>query len=515
METEGAKGAWRRRDTLVWLAIWLVFALHAGWPVPDPNEPHYLGKAKHFWNASWIPQDDFLDSPDTHLAFYATCGWLTLVAPLSAVAWIGRAVTWGLMAWTWLRLSRSILPGRFWHIVSAALFVTLNEHVHMAGEWVVGGFEAKGLAYALVFEGLRAVILRRWNAAWTWLGAASALHVLVGGWSVIAAVFAYWMARRDRAPLLTMAPGLALGAGLAALGIVPALAMNWGQDAAILTEANEIYVYRRLAHHLVASRFPVWFLDRHLLLAIGWIFSGLNPNLPEALRRLRPFVWGAMGIALVGFLLSAMGGPDSPRITSLLRFYWFRLSDAMLPLGVAFHLVHSATCWKTPGRKLISIFWLGVVLAASGAHLWSCLRARLDPPAPRADKGGKVVNYADWVEACDWIAENSPRDARFLTPRMAQTFKWRSGRSEVVTWKDIPQDSRGIVEWWRRLREIHGRRDDPSSLVFSDSLSESPPERLEAWGRKYQAGYLLTEAEPALDLECLHRNTTYAIYRFR
>lgn len=38
-------------------------------PVPAPNEPHYLVKAKHFWNPEWCKGDLFLESSNPHLFF--------------------------------------------------------------------------------------------------------------------------------------------------------------------------------------------------------------------------------------------------------------------------------------------------------------------------------------------------------------------------------------------------------------------------------------------------------------
>ena len=36
----------------------------------------------------------------------------------------------------------------------------------MAGEWVVGGVEAKGFAFALVFFALESGVRERWRTAW-------------------------------------------------------------------------------------------------------------------------------------------------------------------------------------------------------------------------------------------------------------------------------------------------------------------------------------------------------------
>ncbi|MEA1951887.1 MAG: hypothetical protein U9N87_10910, partial [Planctomycetota bacterium] len=98
--------------------VFAVFFVQGAWPVPDVNEPHYLTKTIHFWNPDWIGPDFFLDSADTHTVFYFTFGWLTLVLPPLLVAWAGRLLTWGLMAWSWRRLSLAVLPARWWSILT-------------------------------------------------------------------------------------------------------------------------------------------------------------------------------------------------------------------------------------------------------------------------------------------------------------------------------------------------------------------------------------------------------------
>src|SRR4051794_17706862 len=87
--------------TLEVLAIWGIFALHAGWPIPDVNESHYLVKAKYFWNPGWAARDFFLQSPserggsdlsESHLLFYLLTGWLTQFVSLYWYAAIGRGL---------------------------------------------------------------------------------------------------------------------------------------------------------------------------------------------------------------------------------------------------------------------------------------------------------------------------------------------------------------------------------------------------------------------------------------
>ncbi len=216
-----------------------------------------MSRAKHFWNPDWCAGDLFLRSPDAHGLFVWTFGALTKWLSLPATAWVGRLVAWTLLAWAWQRLSWRLVPVPLVSVLGAALWVTLTDKAHLAGEWVVGGVEAKCFAYVFVLIALRALVDRHWNRAWIALGVASAFHVLVGGWSMVVCG-GIWLGEQyacsaGAAPsreFWSMLPGLALGGLIALLGLIPALALNWHQPAEIVTQANQIYVFERLPHHL-------------------------------------------------------------------------------------------------------------------------------------------------------------------------------------------------------------------------------------------------------------------------
>ena len=516
-----------------WLAavevalVFVVFFLHGAWPVPDVNEPYYLGKAIHFWNLDWIPEDTFLDSADTHKVFYFTFGWLSLwLAPLW-LAWTGRLVTWALLAWAWRRLSFAFIPLRWFSILTAGLFVCLLERFHMAGEWVVGGVEAKGFAYVLVFLGLEAVVRNRWNRAWLLFGGAAAFHVLVGGWSVVAAGIGWLVLGPRRPTLRSMGPALAGGFVLSLPALIPCLRLTCGVDPQIVSRAHEIYVFERLAHHLVPRSFPPTFVDRFLLLLVLLLVLEWITPVDARRRRLRAFVVGALAIAGVGLGISLLEGASRTLVAGLLRFYWFRLSDVAVPLAVALvgtrYVIHSLARDRLKGRWALAVAILIAVL-----HVGGYAAKRAVPAVPRADQvdnGGdgasQVYGYAVWRDACAWIAESGeiPRDARFLTPKTSQTFKWYAGRSEVVTWKDVPQDARSLVEWWDALHAIYATPNPYGGYRWHNSLAESlamkGPERMKQLGETYQADYVLTVRWPRLPLPVVYENRGYVIYRLR
>jgi len=501
---------------IVWAEVALVFAvffIQGAYPVPGPNEPYYLGKAIHYWNSDWIPDDSFLDSADTHKVFYFAFGWLSLLLSPIALAWVGRLLTWGLLAYSWQRLSFALVPRRWWSILTAALLVCLIERCAVAGEWVVGGVEAKGFSYALVFLGLEALVGNRWNRAWLLLGGAALFHVLVGGWSVVAAGVAWLWTARDRPPLRSMWPGLAGGFLLSLPGLVPSLMLTWGVEPEIVSRANQVYVFERLAHHLVPSEFPARHVFHFVLLVLCWGLLCRAMPAGQTQRRFRGFVLGAILITLLGAAIGLATGGKPTLAAGLLRFYWFRLSDVAVPMGAA--LGGTALVVGTlQARPAVGKLWLAAVLLLAGLHVGGNTLRRVVPSVPPADRV-RSQDYRYWRHVCRWIAwsGNTPPEARFLTPRMSRTFKWYAGRSEVVTWKDIPQDARSIVEWWDCMQEIHATGSDDPQHRWHNSLAELGAERLARLGAKYKAGYVLTVSRPRLELDVVYENRKYVVYR--
>ena len=110
-----------------------------------------------------------------------------------------------------------------------------------------------------------------------------------------------------------------------------------------------------------------------------------------------------------------------------------------------------------------------------------------------------------------------PPDARFITPRLSQTFGWYSGHSEVVAWKNVPQDAVDILEWWRRIQAIHMTGKPPPSPRWHQSPADLGTERLRQLGEKYGADYAIMERTDSapLGFAAVYRTRAYVIYRLR
>lgn len=511
------------------LLIVLVFFVVGGDPPPHVNEPHYLCRLKHYWNPEWCAGDLFLESADTQVVFIWTFGWVTRWLSLSATAWTGRILAWGFLAWSWQRLSWRVIPRPFAAVLSAAVFVTLISYAHLAGEWVVGGVEAKCFAYGFVLFALAELVDRRWNRLWLLLGAATAFHPLVGGWSTLVCAGIWLLEDRRVRPLHTMLPGIIGWAVLAAWGVVPALMLTWNDPPALVAEASRIYVFERLPHHLALLRLPtselVVRLLRHTSLlailavlqlttsrsaALGQPSEKATDSTTFGLKRTTHFAWGAALLAFAGLMIELAWWNQPLLAARLQRYYWYRLTDFAAAMAVALQLAGLIAA-GTARRQVWATGLLTATVVIAGWNLASMTWQRTVRPVPPAD--AKLRDYAAWVEACEWVAENTPPDALFLTPRLNQSFKWRAGRAEVVNRKDIPQDARSIVEWFRRIQEIYQYNETGSEPQLLDSLGILGSERVQELAHEYGAEYVLMDRSQLLSLPRVFWNEEYVIYR--
>jgi len=339
----------------------------------------------------------------------------------------------------------------------------------------------------------------------------------VGGWALVALVLA-WAMRRTR--LAGAGTVILLGAGLAAAsaGVVPALSLAGGADPATRAAAAKIYVVERLHHHLLLRTFSEALVARHVLAVLAWwlVSRALVPT--QARGRLTVFTLASLAISLTGVAVS-LAEPLAPAtVLGLLRFYWFRLADVIVPLALAAAtaglLEDAAACRRAIGfppalaRAAVAALLI-VDLVAQSAH-WPW---RGGPPvAPRADA---KVDAAGWADICGWVKDNVPADACFLTPRGSASFTWRTDRREVVSWKNSPQDARSLVEWRRRIADCFS-----SSGKLADmerSTAALGPERVRLAADRYGADHMIVPLDSPrlaeIPGERLHANAVYAVYR--
>ncbi len=468
----------------------LIF-LCVGEAVPGVNESHYLPKAKHLWTPDFAPGDFFLDSHDSHLLATSLAGLATLWLPLTAVAWLGRIFCWAFLAVAWSRLARSLSIPRSLSPLALASWLLGVAYGHWAGEWIAGGLEAKAVAYPFALLGLASMIRDDWKRAWLWLGCSVAWHPLVGGWAGLS-VGLVWLIqpqliKRFRQQSMWLAASTAIGL----IGVLPAFSGLGGPAIVDKVSAAQVHAYMRLPHHMSPQLFAP---ERHLTAIVSLVvlvFSTLvyflafkrphSDSSKKGFALLLKWSWLAVLFAMIGLIVDLTLSGKRPDIAApILRFYWFRWADAIVPLA------SSLILWKwladlnnirfqaddeTTARPnmlfahgLLALAVLTTVGFILGRLSWS--DAQTIPAADRlvVQSAGRISRntqdrYVDWLAVCQWIRENTPTDSLWFTPKHQQSFKWHAQRAEVVCWKDVPQDNAAVIEWYHRIVRCEPPRD--------------------------------------------------------
>ena len=560
----GVESKWRGAAGEV-LVLFALICLIAAEPVPGVNESHYLPKAKHLFDPSFGKGDLFFESHDSHGLASSLAGILALWLPLSAVAWVGRFLSWLCLAWAWRRLRIAMeLP---WIIGAAGLcsWYFAIDYGNWAGEWAVGGYEGKAIAYPCIIVAFSELFRGNWPRVWVWLGLAVAWHPLAGGWAGLSFGIAWLCMPNLFSRLAAEAKWLGLGTVLGLIGVVPAaMGLNSPNEVGSLV-ASQIHVFYRLEHHQCPSHFA-W--ERHvagaisLALLVGvtaafYLYAQRNLDRPSlrsnSVAWLLTIAWIAVGFSLAGLLIDQLFSRPSPVLASqLLRFYWFRWSDIVVPLAwtLTFWKVsesyffssahrganaprnksHRLSRGSAPeqsrsperalGKRAVQLVAGGILVALIVRHSQANFE-RTHPAADdflfKAPAGREVATdrYIDWLAVCDWAAKNSPSDSLWFTPEYQQTFKWYAGRAEVVCWKDVPQDNESVRQWYERLVLCRQPR------TITNERKQWDSKQLLKLARRYGFRWVIVDRtiqeKPLLDFEIMYpvetQNKSFAVFR--
>lgn len=407
------------------------------------NESDVLALAMHYADPNWAKGDWYLGLPGEYrILFNALTGPVMKVLGTAWAIPLLRAlflIAFGRVISRWLRSAQLAPAALLW-----ALFFHFRNQSFLAEEWMYGGIETKALAYVLLLLSLFAM-----HRQYPWLtglsaGLALSFHVLVGFFGGCSLLLVLILQRKSIGNLVEKWPALLISAliggsfGLYFIGRtllaepVPGMDLAW-----------DLYVHFRVPHHLLPNEFPFegWlyfgcFIALHLL-SFLWVRSH------ELLGRLRL-------LSLCSLLFFAMGlmlfWTDQ---TQALRYYWFRLSDALLPF-TSFLLVGALLSqqlqqwtrnWPKMSRRIGgSILFLAPMLLAS------------------------MNTYDRWTTAGTnykaqedhWIMQKTDPSDVFLIDPAQSTFYFTYQRPQYVSFKHFPQEAGAIIEWRKRLENCAG-----------------------------------------------------------
>lgn len=529
---------------LEWLLVFVSFAIFASVrsPIPGVNEPHYLTKARHFWNPTWCSRDPFLQSANAHYVFYSTVGALTQFESLENTALVGRVLGWLLLATGWCQLARRLIPQGWPGLWSAWLFLLLAAIGNWSGEWVVGGVEAKVFSYGCAWWSLAAALAGQPVRAAAWCGAAISFHPVVGVWNAIALIGATFIDDfrpwkwRCRYSLQSVVMAAVTGLICSAPGLIPAIAMLRGADRLQSYQADYIQVFYRLSHHLDPWNFSIYGDVGYagLLVVSGILFALLRRpavSLPRWNLACR-YVVAAGLIAVGGLTIRALpeiaqwllrsnvmpGATDwltgwvnyRPHLAGWLKFYPFRLADVAIPWGTTLLITAVSLQWMTARSRNFE----DAKLPAASIGKWgpwlvcgSCFVAAVTLPAiDRHPSRLSPPQFASWVDACRWVQSSTPQDALCYATHEGWALRWYASRAEYLSHKDCPQDAPGIIAWNERFKLVTRWSNENLATGFSKSA-------IREFRRQTGIDYVIANKFGPFDLEPVYSNGVYHVYR--
>ena len=259
-------------------------------------------------------------------------------------------------------------------------------------------------------------------------------------------------------------------------GLIPALLLNRGVDAGLVREATMIYVYHRLPHHLAFHRFPHWFMARHAVLLVVWLAACPGPRpascrpAPRGKGRCAASLHGAVLIAILGIAIDQSLLYHLDVAAGLLRYYWYRLSDAMLAAGAALAVVGwlAALQARRPAWGQTALVVTGLI--AGGNLVWTNYERRNDlrPMAdvqvlpswesdPTQTPTARTTNSAAHVPV---VHREHPNGRLLHHPQDAAgpTNGSRNASKVSCLERCAAGRLRDLLKWWQRQRDLYPRK---------------------------------------------------------
>jgi hypothetical protein len=475
-----------------------------GTSVPSNNEFVYLVYLAKLWNPSVLANDwTFSGGLPSHLVFNVLFGPLTLVFPLEVVGWIGRILSWSLILVALLQFGKHFrIP--LWVITVAILSWLFYRQSIVGGEWVLGTFEAKSIAYALLFFALNGFVQRRVILASILLGLACSFHPVVGLWATVAVGFSIVFLHYSIDQIVKFVCYTAL---FALPGLIPLMLMSFAGGSE-LAEAWKFIALVVIPYHFD----PYYFGANRLLLGVlvlmlcfNYLYFrlGCKAHTQQFLISFQVF----LGIFFVlGFLL---------RFTEnykLLALMPCRLFPVLVPLFFFFYFMSTLYRYRSikfgKGLALAGLLIVGafgnpmtlfIERVANQYHLWT-----------RQEE--------DVKKAFKWIAKNIPANSIVISPPWRGDSFYLTRRAQIASWW-LPRFDR-LTQWRERLELLAG-----DLSIVSEQTTKARMEQMTAHynqltatdilsiTEKYGAEYLISLA--GYSYPVLYEAGIYKVYALR
>jgi hypothetical protein len=472
--------------------------------VPSNNESLYLLQLAKLWNPDFLSNDwTFSGLLFTHFVFNFIFGSLTLLLSLEVVGWIGRILSWSLILVSLFQFGKHFRIPLWMITVSILLWLFYGQSI-VGGEWILGTFEAKCIAYALLFFSLDGFMQERQVRPSILLGLAFSFHPLVGFWGGLAIGLSLLVLRHPIKAIMKCGSYAVL---FALPGLIPLLVASWNgepQSSEALRFVSLVVIPYHLDPFYFASS-KLFLLLLGILLCFNWL-QFRSEGKSHGLRFLISFQAFLGLFFILGFLARFTENYE------LLMLMPCRLFPVLLPLFFFFHLssaLHHSSSIKT-GKVLVTVGCFALAMFGNPVDVF-------------VDTVKK--HYSMWTRqeedvegAFKWIAKNTPTNSIVISPPWRGESFYLSQRAQVASWW-VPRFDR-LTEWRDRLEsmvgDVSGVRPGTTKARMEHIVArynQLTATEIASLVEKYGAEYLVTSAK--YSYPALFNSGTYKVYSLK
>ncbi len=519
---------------LALLVLGCNFPLHR---VLADNETDVLVAAKAYSDPTWIQGDWYLSQDIGYRFIYNQfAGRLCSMFPIWVAAIIGRTLIAVLFALVVACLFKDLKLSPWFVPVFILLF--LNFQNIGAGENIIESFETKPFAYIAALTALLAYAHKKNIVAAAFSGLAISFHVLVGLYAFMTlvgvAVFDRFINKNitqfqpvgpARVPVwcsrILMILAFLIASSVGITFVVTNFLHVVSLDMA--RKGGEIYVQLRVPHHTL----PSYWTSSHdaaaiikLLLTLSFLILGLLLARASKTARLffsyglLPLVFAGVGLCLL--LLHRI---------DLLKYYWFRFPDAMLPffglLAMAYVVQQAGSKFlarlKRPliGRILATTV-IFVVMSWSGACLLTDIGQVFGSSSLVSTPFYLKGSDPNLLDICKWLQNHTAKTTLVAGNPNWQYWYLAAERPVLVSFKHAPQREDQILEWKNRMTLMMDGT-PLHTISFRRRLSEKAThlseKTLKILSKKYHVDVYVGAADRSYSgYPILYRNDKFAVY---
>jgi hypothetical protein len=377
----------------------------------------------------------------------------------------------------------------------------------------------------MVFLSLAFFLRKRFFWGFVFAGAAMSFHVLIGIYALFCIGVAFILNKTWRNDWLLVLknswPVLITGI----FGWWAVVGQLLPQKGVNLVQAWLIYVEYRVPQHVFPKAWSPqgnpWRAELALAAFLFLIMYFLSNSTKG--RFIAAFSLGSVFLFLVGlFIYYVLGN------TPLLRFYWFRFPDVMVPfmslLLIALFLndfadkrITKDSLFQRIQLKIQTIFRLLppiiivvliIMMVQQTNRFLSSYHASLHPNPPAI------------LATLNWISRNTPKQAIFLVDPSESDFYIYAQRAMLVSWKSSPESGSEILEWYKRIKLCNGNVDlenrgynAPQEL--HSNFYKLNASQVQQIANLYGINYFLGLATQNFPFERVYSDSTYAIFKIK